>query len=527
MLCKLNRTIYSDDEEGQVGDENIELEMDKEDFFENNDKPTRKKQNGDKIDSQAVSTMKTKTVDSKASFYFDFEAWNSLNLLKPLMKAVNDMCYSKPTRIQELCIPAIISGKDVLGKSVTGSGKTAAFLLPIMNDLVKTRNLSSFIKVLIVLPTRELALQCFEMLKQLNVYSKLSACLTIGKVPIAEQEAELRKGPEIVIGTPGRIVDLNKNSRGVSFEDVEWLVFDEADKLMEMGFKPEIEAILDMTQNDRRQTLLFSATLGKELQKIVKLALKNPLRVEAEPEQTITHNLTQEVVKLKTVKSVIIREAVLIYLLLEVTKEQTIVFFKTKKQCHRVKLVLDVLGYEGIELHGSLTQAQRIAAVEEFDKKRCFLLATDLAARGLDFKGLKYVINFELPAEESRYVHRVGRTARAGQSGVCISLLDDDEIQSYKKMIKKFGTKISTRQIDFVKVKQLKFQIAKAGNKIKKILEREYLDKQFDKAEMEAKKAQNMLDFAEEIFNKPKREWIVTNKEKKELAQQCKRLKSN
>lgn len=437
------------------------------------------------------------------------------------------MQYVKPTKIQQLCIPAIISGKDVLGKSVTGSGKTAAFLLPIMNDLANNRTYSSYVRVLIILPTRELAIQCHDMFTQLNTYTRLAACLAIGKIPMAQQEADIAKGPDIVIGTPGRIVDLSKNSKGVSFEEVEWLVFDEADKLLEMGFTAEVEEILQTTENDERQTLLFSATLDKDLQKVVKMALRNPLRVEAEPDKTLTNNLTQEVIKLKTVKSLAVREAILLHILSDVTKRNTIIFFKTKKQCHRVKILLDLLKLPSVELHGDLTQSQRIDAVENFDRTRCFMLATDLAARGLDFKDVEYVINFELPDEENKYVHRVGRTARAGSSGTCISLLDEEEMKIFKRMAKRFGEKINSRKIDFVKVKELKDSINRLKTRVKSKLNQEKTDLQYEKAEMEAQKAQNMIDYADEIFNKPKREWIVSNKERKQIAKDSKRVKTN
>lgn len=459
--------------------------------------------------------------------YFDYESWSSLNLIKPLLKAVNDMNYARPTKIQQMCIPAIISGKDVLGKSVTGSGKTAAFLLPMMNDLAKNRTYSSYVRALIILPTRELALQCHDMFSQLNTYTRLNACLAIGKIPLAQQEADIAKGPDIVIGTPGRIVDLSKNSKGVSFEEVEWLVFDEADKLLDMGFKAEIEEVLQTTENDERQTLLFSATLDKELQKMVKLALRNPLRVEAEPQKTLTGSLTQQVVKLKTVKSLVVREAILLHLLTDVAKNNSIIFFKTKKQCHRIKIVLDLMKVPAIELHGDLTQSQRIDAVETFDKTRCFLLATDLAARGLDFKDVEYVINFELPDEESKYIHRVGRTARAGSTGTCISLIDEDEMKIFKRMVKRFGEKIQSRKLDYIKVKALRDQIAKLKTKVKSKLNQEKTEIQFAKAEMEAQKAQNMIDYADEIFNKPKREWIVSNKERKQIASDSKKVKIN
>jgi ATP-dependent RNA helicase DDX27 len=196
------------------------------------------------------------------------------------MKAIQDLGFEKPTIIQEMTIPAIVTGRDVLASSITGSGKTAAFLLPLIQKFWKAKygyNVSNYSKALIILPTRELAIQCHDMFHGLNKYTKLSSTLIIGQASIQQQEMELRRGPDFIIGTPGRMIDLIKNSKDVSLDEIESLIFDEADKLLDMGFKAEVQEIVDLTNSGSRQTLLFSATLGKDVQKIIRISLNKPL----------------------------------------------------------------------------------------------------------------------------------------------------------------------------------------------------------------------------------------------------------
>ena len=277
--------------------------------------------------------------------------------------------------------------------------------------------LNIFFRALIILPTRELAIQCYQMFDKLNTYTTLTACLVIGQASIQRQESDMRKGPDLVIATPGRLIDILRNSRNVDLDDLEMLIFDEADKLLDMGFKAEIEEILKIV-SQTRQTMLFSATLDKGLKKIVKLALKKPVRVQANPDNRVASHLRQEVIKLKDST---LRGAVLLELLDTHFESEVLVFTKTKRKCHRLAIVLNLLGKKVCELHGNLTQTQRFDAFEGFKNKEYdIMLATDLASRGLDIKGLRYVINFELPQALTRYIHRVGRTARAGNSGVRI-----------------------------------------------------------------------------------------------------------
>jgi ATP-dependent RNA helicase DDX27 len=459
----------------------------------------------------------------KRSEYFDFNAWQDLGLIKPLIKALNDLAFAKPTKIQQMAIPYIFSGKDVLGNSVTGSGKTAAFLLPLIQDAYKSSSLSQSTSVVVILPTRELAIQCFEMFKDLNKYTKLSASVVIGKTNLEKQEKELREGPDFVFATPGRFIDLCKNSKGIHFDDVSCLIFDEADKLLEMGFKSEVEAILAMINSDRKQTLLFSATLNKGVENIVKLALRKPLRVEANCEFAVSNLLRQEVVKLKSIKSDRVREGVLLYLLKSMTDQRVIVFFSTKMHCHKFFHICQMFGITSYELHGDKTQSDRNEAVKGFTENKAVLLATDVAARGLDFPRVDFVINYSLPNEVTQYIHRIGRTARAGTSGACITLANDDEMKEFKKMAKKTNEEVHTRQLDFLQVKPFVQHLKQLEPKIKKIFVHERLDRELEKAEMEAAKAQNMLDHESEIYNRPKREWIVSKAERQRVSEMAKK----
>ena len=468
---------------------------------------------------------KEKKIICSKDFKFNYESWEVLGLNKNLIKAIAENNWSSPTLIQEKAIPLVLTGKDILGKSVTGSGKTGAFLLPIMQNIYKTSQFTSYIKTLIILPTRELALQCYEMFNTLNLYTNLTCSLVIGKASLEKQEAELRRDPDFVIATPGRIVDIYRNSRDVSFDDLDYLIFDEADKLLDMGFMNEIDEILTFSENQNKQILLFSATLDKGIEKMARLSLNNPLRVEAS-DQVLVKSLRQEIIKLKNFDSPDIREATLVYLIEHfLENRRSIVFMRTKFHCHRLAIILKLLGKTACELHGDLTQYQRIEAYETFKKKGGILLATDLAARGLDFKEVVFVINYSLPRELSKYVHRVGRTARAGKKGCCITFVNEKELRNFKKMARKMREKVFSRNIDFEEVKKIRKNIRGMEDDIKNIFKRERFEKELCKAEMEATKAQNLLDYRENIYNKPKREWIVSKRERSILRSKVKKLK--
>lgn len=489
------------------------------------DQTTSDKKITDQTTSDNELALPDQRVQVKKEKNFDYDSWANLGLMKPLIKAVDDLDFDFPTKIQSICVPLVFSGKDVLGSSVTGSGKTAAYLLPIIQQLFKQKSSVPSTKAIVVLPTRELAIQCFEMFKCLNKYTKLSAAVVIGKVDLRSQEIDLQRGPDIVFATPGRLIDIAMNSKGIYFDEISFLVFDEADKLLDMGFKAEIEEIVKLIVSEHRQTLLFSATLEKGVEKLVKLALKNPLRVEANPEFSLSNTLQQEIVKLKSYSSQSIREAVLIYLLKKLKYKKAIVFLKIKSMCHRLYLICKILKIDVVELNGNLSQSERNAAVEYFIANDCVMLATDLAARGLDFQNVDYVINLEMPSELTKYIHRIGRTARAGSLGSCITLVSDEEMINFKKVIRKTNEKVVSRNVDFSIVQSLETRIERLEKRVRNMMYQERVDKELEKAEMEVKKANNLLDHENEIYSRPKREWFISEAEKQEIVQNCKKIK--
>lgn len=445
------------------------------------------------------------------------KTWESLGLIKPLLRAVADLGYLNPTLIQELTIPVVTTGRDVLASSITGSGKTAAFLLPVIQSIYKIKYnnaLGTYTKCLVVLPTRELALQCYEMFAKLNKYTQLSHALVIGKVALQKQEAEVRRGPDVIIATPGRIVDLIKNSKSFNLDNLETLIFDEADKLLSMGFKAEVEEIIDGVPK-ARQTLLFSATLDDDVKTLIKLTLIKPLRIQANPDKRVSALLKQEVILVSSYKD---RESAIVHLVDNQIKERCIIFFKTKAACHSTAVILSILGKKVCELHGNMSQIDRVQAFEDFrDMKFDIMLATDLAARGLDIKNLNYVVNFELPRELTRYIHRVGRTARAGEAGTCLTLVTKPELKQLKTMVKSTGDKLIGKRITHEEMAAARMRVVSAIPDHKRILEDEKVEKEFEMATMEANKAENMLRYREDIYSKPRREWVVSEKFKEHI----------
>lgn len=430
---------------------------------------------------------------------------------------MSELGYTSPTLIQEMTIPLITSGRDVLASSITGSGKTAAFLIPVIQKFYKIKYnqaLGNFTKALIVCPTRELAVQCYEWFAKLNKYTNLTYALVIGKVPLQKQEAEVRRGPDLIIATPGRMTDLLKNSQSFNLDDLEMLIFDEADKLLSMGFKAEIEEIVQGVGKNR-QTLLFSATLDDEVQTLVKLALNKPLRVQANADNRVSSKLSQQVA---LIDSAYDRQAALVHLLLNEVTDRAIVFFRTKRDCHAAAILLGVLGKRVCELHGNMSQQERVQAFEDFrSQKFDVMLATDLAARGLDIKNLQYVINYELPRELTRYIHRVGRTARAGESGTCLTIATREELKLLKKIVKTTKDKLTGKKVSAADVAAAKLQIEAAAADVRKIEDEETVERELRLAEMEAVKAENLLKYREDIFSKPRREWVVSEKIKKKI----------
>ena len=364
------------------------------------------------------------------------QTFTELGLSAGLVKGLEKAGFTEPTPIQLKAIPPQLEGRDILGIAQTGSGKTAAFVLPILAGLAKLegRREPRSSHALILAPTRELAVQIEEVIRQLAGTMRVSTVLVLGGVSRHAQVTKLAGGVDIVIATPGRLTDLLSDKK-IRLDHTKWLVLDEADRMLDMGFiKPvrQIAAAMSM----KRQTALFSATMAPEVAELAGSLLTNPVRVEASVPGTTVTTIEQRVI-LSPAKA---KRNVLNDLLADEGLERVLVFARTKHGADRVAKNLTIDGHEVAAIHGNKSQNARQAALKGFASGRVRLLvATDIASRGIDVSGITHVINFELPDEPENYVHRIGRTGRNGASGIAISIVDSgelDKLRSVERLIR-------------------------------------------------------------------------------------------
>jgi ATP-dependent RNA helicase RhlE len=362
-----------------------------------------------------------------------------LGLIPELQKAVADSGYTEPTPIQRQAIPIVIAGHDVMGGAQTGTGKTAGFTLPLLHRLARHASTSTSparhqTRALILAPTRELAMQVFESVKTYSKYVPLRATCIYGGVDMNAQIQELRRGIEIVIATPGRLLD-HVQQKTINLSQVEMLVLDEADRMLDMGFIPDIKRILALLPA-KRQSLLFSATFSDEIKKLADQMLKNPQLIEVARRNMVSETITHVVHPV----SAGMKRNLLAHLLRHQPDTQALVFVDTKLVCGRLAHFLERHGIAADAIHGDKGQQQRTETLEAFKSgKLRVLVATDVAARGIDIDELPYVINFELPHTAEDYVHRIGRTGRAGHKGNAVSLVCTEEkhwLAEIEKLIK-------------------------------------------------------------------------------------------
>jgi len=349
-------------------------------------------------------------------------SFNNLGLSPSLLQAVLDTGYTTPTPIQAQAIPAILTGKDVMAAAQTGTGKTAGFTLPLLQLLGGKQPVkSNHTRALILTPTRELAAQIQESIETYGKHEKLKSVVVFGGVNINPQQMALRKGCDILVATPGRLLDLYQQN-AVKFQDIEVLILDEADRMLDMGFIRDIRKILGLLPK-QRQNLMFSATFSDEIRTLAKTICHQPVEIDVAPRNSTVELITQQYYPVSKDKKI-----ALLGKLLQDTKEQVLVFSRTKHGANA--LVKKLAGYdvEAAAIHGNKSQAQRTAALLAFRKGSTpVLVATDIAARGIDVSGVSHVFNFEMPNVPEQYVHRIGRTARAGASGSAISFCAEDE----------------------------------------------------------------------------------------------------
>ncbi len=369
-------------------------------------------------------------------------AFTDLGLRPEILNALTDLGYKEPSPIQDAVIPVALQGHDVLAAAQTGTGKTAGFALPIIEKLAPMASTSTSparhpIRALILAPTRELAIQVEESIKAYCKYLPLRSLCVYGGVNIDTQIPALKAGVEILVATPGRLLDHVQN-RTLSLSQVSMLVLDEADRMLDMGFMPDLKRIIGLLPA-RRQNLMFSATFPQEIETLARTILNNPQRIEVARRNAPAENVTQVLHPVHHEK----KRALLIHLIRSRELKQVLVFTGTKLGANRLANELNKSGIHAAAIHGDKTQGERIKALDAFKAGEVgILVATDVAARGLDISALPYVINFDLPHNAEDYVHRIGRTGRAGASGEAISLMTEDEARYLKDIEKLIGKTI-------------------------------------------------------------------------------------
>ncbi|WP_340104643.1 DEAD/DEAH box helicase [Rhodohalobacter sp. 8-1] len=366
-------------------------------------------------------------------------SFNSLKLSDPILRSLNDEGYTTPTPIQEQAIPIALQGKDLLGCAQTGTGKTAAFAIPILEQLSinSSTDQNRNIRSLIVTPTRELAIQIDESFKNYGRYTGLSTAVVYGGVNQKRQVKQLKRGVDILTATPGRLLDL-MNQGFISLANIEIFVLDEADRMLDMGFIHDIKKMLRVLPK-KRQTLFFSATMPQEIVKLSSSILTNPTKIEVTPEAATVDKIRQGIFYVDKGN----KKQLLVDVLTDENVGSALVFTRTKRGANNVVKMLNKKSIQAEAIHGNKSQNARQRALSNFkDQSTRVLVATDIAARGIDVDELKYVINFEIPNIPETYVHRIGRTGRAGSDGTALSFVDSSEKEYLRDIEKLINQKI-------------------------------------------------------------------------------------
>jgi len=365
------------------------------------------------------------TLNNNVEEFYIMTDFSGLGLAQPLLRAVEAEGYTTPTPIQARAIPLMLEGRDIMGIAQTGTGKTAAFTLPMLHNLDATktgRMPKRSVRSLIIAPTRELALQIFTNVKTYNRHLNLRTAVVYGGVSIRGQISALASGVDVLVATPGRLLDLMRQGY-VALDRVEVFVLDEADRMLDMGFAPDVKAI-GAALPRQHQTAMFSATMAKNVRGLAEKLLENPFKIEVAPVATTADKVEQQILFVRKDN----KRALLGELLSNEDVKRVLIFTRSKHGADKVARNLEKDGVKSGVIHGNKSQGQRERAIKEFSSGRVrALVATDVASRGLDVDGVTHVINFDLPNEPDSYVHRIGRTGRAGATGIAISFCDIEE----------------------------------------------------------------------------------------------------
>ena len=369
-------------------------------------------------------------------------SFDELGLRADLLKAVKSKGYTEPTPIQTRVIPVILKGRDVLARAQTGTGKTDAFALPLVDMLSREPVNKRYPRVLVLAPTRELALQVGESFKAYGRRVSIRCTVVYGGVNIDPQIDRLKRGIDILVATPGRLLDLARH-RSLNLSHIEFLVFDEADRMLDMGFKEEISQVLVLVPEDRR-TMLFSATYTQEIRDLAKIMLDNPKYIEVAPDRKAAEDIEQKVHLVEQTD----KRALLIHLIIQDGWTQALVFVRTKHGANKLTEKLADKKILAAALHGNKSQSFRTRTLKEFKNGKIrILVATDVAARGLDITNLPHVVNYDMPRAAEDYIHRIGRTGRAGVRGIAISLVSNNEKPQLKAIEKLLDQKIPRQEV--------------------------------------------------------------------------------
>ena len=479
--------------------------------------------------------------------------WGDLGISRPILKAIEQVLkFSSPTEIQKEVIPLAVSGRDVMATAATGSGKSAAFLLPIIERILISPNVTqrrkdvtsgritggrAITRAIVLLPTRELAIQCWSMLKALCTFVPVTSALVVGGFDSREQKLSVTRSPDVIVATPGRILDHILNSQGVHLEHVDMVVLDEADRLLELGFRDAISEIMrsipkktiltnpmKKTPRGQCQTLLFSATLSAGVKDLANIVLRDAVSIKISDPTKVVNTLVQEFVKIPRQDQ---REAAFFSIIesfvekdelsLQSGQGRVVVFFNEKKQSHRVANMARIFGLPISELNGNMNQAERMMAIADFQAgRKRYLFATDVASRGLDLPLVELVINFDLPPSidsETRYIHRVGRTARGGNGGRSISLYTGEEYTVVKRIIKK---NISKEQRDKVFERRVSgnlcatwvARISSIQECLRQIDREEQCENEIFASSKKINRIENMRKYDADISARPQKTWI-------------------
>ncbi|KAL4780927.1 ATP-dependent rRNA helicase rrp3 [Aspergillus varians] len=418
----------------------------------------RRENNSDSdSDSESTSSQESVKNDQQGEEPETAKTFKELGIIDQLCEACETMGYKAPTPIQSQGIPLALEGRDVIGLAETGSGKTAAFALPMLQALMES---PQTLFGLVLAPTRELAYQISTAFENLGSTIGVRSAVIVGGMDMAAQSIALGKKPHIIVATPGRLIDHLENTKGFSLRNIKYLAIDEADRLLDMDFGDSIDKILKVLPKEGRHTYLYSATLSSKVESLQRASLSNPVRVSVSSKYQTVSSLQSSYLCIPHKH----KNLYLVWLLNEFAGKSAIIFTTTVNETQRVAFMLRALGFGAIPLHGQLSQSARLGALGKFRaRSRDILVATDVAARGLDIPSVDVVFNFDLPMDSKTYIHRVGRTARAGKSGVAISFVTQYDIEVWLRIEHALGTKLAEYEAEKEEVMVMAERVSEAS----------------------------------------------------------------